>query len=348
MGAVTLQQVAKEVSVSTTSVSDILQRGQRARYRQETVDRVCAAAERMGYQAHAAARLLRQGTNTTLVGVAVRTEVLGRESVNPTVVAIEKAIAARGFQPILIDPAHMVPVNSHAPFPSPDMIAGIISADLAMESEVPEFYRVLTSKLPIVALYPLQAANVNCVTTDRARAMEMAVEHLAALGHERIAFAEIMEPHGVTSAPKVKGWRRGLKKCNLRALPGYEISLTPGRYVAELGYEIAQTLPTLNPRPTALVCGSDEIALSAIRHLSKQGLSLPQDLSIIGFNGSAHGEFSYPSLTTVAQPVEQIASLATQRLLHLVELNRSGKEVRPRQQLVEPLLIERESTARLK
>src|SRR5688572_23733820 len=101
MGAVTLQQVAREVGVSTTSVSDILQRGQRDRYRDETVERVCAAALRMGYQANAAARLLRQ-ESTKIIGIAVRTEVLGRESVNPLVVAVESELTSRGYQPILI------------------------------------------------------------------------------------------------------------------------------------------------------------------------------------------------------------------------------------------------------
>lgn len=343
MSTVTLQQVAKEVGVSTTSVSDILQRGQRDRYRDETVERVIEAAQRMGYQAHAAARLLRQGS-TTLVGIAVRTEVLGRESVNPIVLAVEAELAKRGYQPILIDPSHMVPANSHAPFPSPDMIAGIISADLAMESQVPDFYKILTVRLPIVALYPLHSAHIDCVTTDRARAIEMAVEHLVGLGHRRIAFAEVMRADGVTSAPKMEGWNRARRKYDLEFHPGYEISLPDHGRIRELGEEAAQTLLALKPRPTALVCASDEIALGAIRHLSAQGVRLPAELSIVGFNGSRQGEYTYPALTSVAQPVTQIARVATERLLKLIELKRAGKTWKTCQQMIEPVLVNREST----
>ena len=344
MGAVTLQQVAREVGVSTTSVSDILQRGQRDRYRDETVERVCAAALRMGYQANAAARLLRQ-ESTKIIGIAVRTEVLGRESVNPLVVAVESELTSRGYQPILIDPAHMVPANSHAPFPSPDMIDGIISADLAMESEVPDFYKVLSARLPIVALYPLHSAQIDCITTDRTRAVEIAVEHLVKLGHRRIAFAEIMQLGGVTSEPKTLGWRKACEKWNLKLPAGYEIALPDHGRVIELGKEAAQGLLALKPAPTALVCASDDIALGAIRHLSSLNWRLPRELSITGFNGSLHAEYSYPALTTVAQPVIEIARIAVDRLLHLKELKRTGKSWRPKQYFIEPILVERESTA---
>jgi DNA-binding LacI/PurR family transcriptional regulator len=298
----------------------------------------------MGYQAHAAARMLRQGI-TKLIGIAVRTEVLGRESVNPLVVAVEAELAARGYQPLLIDPIHMMPANSHAPFPSPDLVAGIISADLALETQVPNFYKVLSGRLPIVALYPLQAARIDHVTTDRAQAVEMAVEHLVSLGHHRIAFAEIMNPDGVTSAPKMQGWKNAQLKWSLEAHDGYEVSLSNHGRIPELGCEAAEALLALNPVPTALVCASDDIALGVIRHLSAQGKRLPQELSLIGFNGSARGEYSYPSLTTIAQPVAEIARVATDRLLQLMELKRDGKPWRPRRFLVKPVLLERESTA---
>lgn len=345
MCAVTLQQIARELGVSTTSVSDILQRGQRSRYREETVERVCAAAQRMGYQPNAAARLLRQGA-TKLIGIAVRTDVLGREAVNPLVVAVENEFTARGYQPILIDPAHMVPGNSYAPFPSPSLIAGIISADLALEDQVPDFYKVLTTRIPIVALYPLQSAPIDYVTTDRALAIEMAVEHLVQLGHKRIAFAELNKPMGVTSGPKIEGFRRAKGKWNLEGGPDYELRLTEVAVVRDLGQQAAEKLVALKERPTAVVCGSDEIALMLIRHLSSLGMALPRELSVVGFNGSTHCEYSYPSLTTMAQPVEEIARVTADRLLELIELKRTESAWTPRKHLVAPILVPRESSAR--
>lgn len=344
MGAVTLRQIAKEAGVSTTSVSDILQREKGSRYRPETVERVCATAQRMGYQAHAVARMLRQGT-TKLIGIAVRTQVLGRESVNPIVVAIENELTSRGYQPVLIDPAQMVPANSQAPFPGPGLIAGIISADLALESEVPEFYQFLAALLPIVALYPLLEAPVDFVTTDRTRAIEMAVEHLVKMGHRRIAFAEILQPDAATSAPKIEGWRRAQIKWNLAPQEGYNLGLQVKGELSTWGQETVASIVALNPRPTAVVCGSDEIALGLIRHANKRGMKLPQELSIVGFNGDEHGEYSYPSLTTLAQPVTEIARVATDRMLELIEWKRAGKTWSPEGHLIEPVLVHRESTA---
>jgi DNA-binding LacI/PurR family transcriptional regulator len=350
---VTIREVAKEAQSSITSVSHILRESNGYSYHADTIARVREAADRLGYQAHAAARLLRQ-QQRTIIGIAVRTEILTRPSLNPLIVATERELAAYDYQTTLIDPSQMIPSHSRTPFPSPEMVAGIISADLSMETKVPEFYQALQTKLPVVALYPVKEATVDYVTTDRACAIEMAVQHLVELGHCRIAFAENIERGGVTTISKMRGWKRARTKYALAAEPEYTINLpealsNPSR-ITNAGRYIAAAFAAMKRPATALICTGDEMAMSAMRHLQESGVRVPTDVSVIGFDGVSYGEYISPPLTTIAQPWDEIARCSVQRLIELIEQRRSGAvlpqaEPPPVARLLKPVLVVRSSTA---
>jgi DNA-binding LacI/PurR family transcriptional regulator len=352
MPTVTIREVAKEAQASITAVSHILRGTAGYSYHIDTIARVREAADRLGYQAHAAARLLRQ-QETTIIGIAVRTEILARASINSLVVATERELVAHRYQPTLIDPAQMIPSHSRTPFPSPGMVAGIISADLSMETRVPEFYQALQTKLPVVALYPLKQATVDYVTTDRAGAVELAVQHLVELGHHRIAFAECIERGSITTTSKMRGWKRARTKYALAGEPEYTINLSeelsnPCR-ITNAGQRIAAAFAAMKRPATALICTGDEVAMSAIRHLQESGRRVPADVSVIGFDGVPYGEFISPPLTTIAHPWDEIACCSVRRLIELIERRRSGaaspQAEPPMARLLKPVLIVRSSTA---
>jgi DNA-binding LacI/PurR family transcriptional regulator len=348
MGNVTIRDVAQRAGVSRSSASAVLSGGRRDLFRAATVEKVYAAARELGYQAHAGARLLRQG-QSTLIGLAVRTDILDWHSINSLLTAAHAELVRRGWQPVIVDPEQMVPDKSFAPFPSPEMLAGLISIDMAMENHVPSFYKVLGARLPIVALYPmLREAAVDCVTTDRAAGIEMAFDHLWELGHRRIGFIEVHPWESLTSREKLTGWKRVLRRRNLKPQEAHffpaDALLTP----KERSDRVAKTLLGMSERerPTALICSGDEIALRVLHLWSEAGRRVPDELSLVGFDDVKHAEYSVPALTTVAQPVEAIARAAVERLSTLIELAGQEKTWQPQHRLIAPQLVVRKTTRR--
>jgi DNA-binding LacI/PurR family transcriptional regulator len=347
MANVTIRDVALRAGVSKSSASAVLNGGRRDLFRTSTVEKVYEAARELGYQAHAGARLLRQNKNRgTLIGIATHAEILNWHTVSSMIVSTHAELMQRGYQPVLVIPEQMVPGKSFAPFPSPEMLAGIISIDMTMEHRVPDFYKVLVTRLPVVAVYPIENQLVDCVTMDRERGIEMACEHLAELGHHRVAMAEAGH---YTGKIKTQAWRKASRKLGFESRQEYFIALREEDHPITRGEKAAQTLIAMKQAgkslPTALLCGSDEIALCAMRTLSLAGWSIGHDISLVGFGDERHAQYAVPSLTTVAQPLEAIAQKAVSRLDALIEFSREEKAWSPRQQLVEPWLMVRESTA---
>jgi DNA-binding LacI/PurR family transcriptional regulator len=341
---ITIRDVAMRAGISKSTASDILNGSRRDLFREDTVEKVLDAARELGYQAHAGARSMRQGKRT-LVGIAVRAEMLYLPAISALLVAAHAALMQAGLQPVIVDPEQMVPGASFAPFPSPDMLAGIISVDLAMEEKVPSFYKTLSAKLPIVALYPVQGSAVDCVTTNRCRGIEMAFEHLWELGHRRIAHIESQTSRSLTVTAKITGWKRACRKHKIPSGNQCIIPLDETLPLPERAAEAAHRLLAMKKRtrPSAVICGSDEIALRILQAVSAEGLHVPGDLSLIGFDDMHYASYSVPPLTTVAQPVTAIATAAVQRLRALIELDNAGKSWTPRQQLIAPQIVVRET-----
>src|SRR5579862_7114361 len=113
MARATIREVAREAGVSISSVSRFLSGDYR--YRPETEERINQAALRLGYRAHAAARMLRQ-QSTNLVGIAVQAWLMSDPVVGSLVVQAQKELEQRGYQPILVEPAHMAPLAGNDVF----------------------------------------------------------------------------------------------------------------------------------------------------------------------------------------------------------------------------------------
>lgn len=342
MGSVTIRDVAREAEVSITTVSQILRENSRYQFHPNTVERVREAAERLGYQAHAAARLLRQ-QETKMIGLAVRLTV--HPHLNRLLVAVHDELMQRGYDAVLCEPNQLIPTHSHAPFPSPEMLAGILSLDLSLEQAVPDFYEMLQRKLPLIALYPVASPEVQTVCTDMAHGIELAVEHLVNLGHRSIAFTSFVKTEFPSDYIKVDGWTRAIKKYKLARGCAHIVPVHHTNTLIELGPIIAQHLKTLQPRPTALVTVSDEVALSAMGAIQAMGWRVPEDISITGYDGIDFGLYCNPSLTTVAQPVREVAHSAVDRMLRLVRKTNVEAYDGPMKQWIAPTLVVRRSTA---
>ncbi len=163
-----------------------------------------------------------------------------------------------------------------------------------------------------------------------------AVDHLIALGHRDIwLIGGSIGTH--SSGEREAGWRHALREAGLS--PGHAIS---GSYHRDHGRAAARQLLSLpaGDRPTALLAGSDEIALGLIEVFRDAGLRVPQDISIVGYDETPFSGLIAPALTTVRQPVAEIGQQAFETLHALIE----GQEVAPETRFPVSLIV-RGSTA---
>ena len=164
-----------------------------------------------------------------------------------------------------------------------------------------------------------------------------ATEHLVGLGHERIAV--IGGPSDLLcSRARVDGYRTAMSSAGLKVRQGYVRS---GDFLSPAGYRETLALLDLPQPPTAIFACADQMALGAYEALYERGLRTPDDMSIVGFDDLDEARWAVPPLTTVRQPLTEMAGMATRMLLALI----AGEEVEStRVELATPLVV-RSSTA---
>jgi LacI family transcriptional regulator, repressor for deo operon, udp, cdd, tsx, nupC, and nupG len=198
-------------------------------------------------------------------------------------------------------------------------------------------YRVLQERgVPFVCMnggFDDVAAPV--FSTDDFLAAELAVDHLVILGHTRIGMAA--GPAGNTPADRrVEGFLAAARR---RDLSSQDVPVVRVSYSAEGGQRAAEQL--LDRGVTALVAGSDEMALGIVRTVKRRGLTTPVDVSVVGYDDSRLLEFVDPPLTTVRQPVLRLASEIARAVVALV----SGRDTEVGEMFFDPELVVRASTS---
>jgi DNA-binding LacI/PurR family transcriptional regulator len=202
-------------------------------------------------------------------------------------------------------------------------------------------YRALVERrLPIV-LVNGYAADIDApyISTDDAAAAELAVQHLRALGHTRIGLA-VGPERFVPAVRKIAGFRRAM--ADLAAPDELESWIEQSIFSVEGGQ--AAALRLVERGCTAVVCGSDLMALGAIRGVRSLGLDVPHDVSVVGYDDTAFVAFTDPPLTTVHQSVQAMAEAAVQSLIDEI----AGQPAPRAEYVFRPELVVRGSTTRVR
>ncbi len=337
----TVQDVARAAGVSTATVSRALNLPDSVR--PALRNKVHAAVERLGYVAHAGARamsLRRSGT----VGVVVPT--------------VDNAIFARGLQAfqvrmaqaqqvVLLAFSDYDPVQEEAQAQAL-LARGVDALALTGISQRPELLARLAQRgLPWVhtGTFPAPAGTA-CVGFCNRAAMARAVQYLLDLGHRRIGMVAGITAHNDRAADRVAGVRGALAQAGLRLAP---------RHLVESAYTVgdarAATRVLLDAtgtgasaaRPSALLCGNDVLAFGALLECAAQGLDVPRDISVVGFDDLDLARQWRPALTTVHVPTELMWTLAADYLLARLD----GSVVAPVQREIGVELVVRASSARV-
>ena len=196
--------------------------------------------------------------------------------------------------------------------------------------------RVAHAKLKTVVV----DRNVSGIAADRVRidhagGARLAVEHLLALGHRRIACLSGPSSFAASRA-RVAGWRKALARAGVTPDPSW---LLEGDFSAAAGYELAHKLLARSP-VTAIFASNDLLAIGALRAAAERGRSVPSLLSVIGFDGIDLGAFTYPPLTTVGCSIRGIGVEAARLLIDRI----AGRAPDTVDHVVKPEIILREST----
>jgi LacI family transcriptional regulator len=173
------------------------------------------------------------------------------------------------------------------------------------------------------------------VRIDHQAGARLAVDHLLALGHRRIACLAGPSSFAVSRA-RVAGWRKALLRAGVRPEDGW---LLEGDFRAADGHDLTRRL-LARGKVTAVFASNDLLGIGALRAAAELGLPVPKSLSIIGFDGIEMGAFTYPALTSVGYPIRAIGETAATVLIDRI----AGRRTEVCEVVVVPAIIVREST----
>jgi len=175
---------------------------------------------------------------------------------------------------------------------------------------------LIRRKLPFVVIgKPSKLENVNWVDNDNQEACYNATEHLIKQGHRNIGFIGGDFTY-VFMCERFKGYKRALDHYNIRFNKEY---LSLGDFLEEGGYSAMKKLLELNSIPTAIVAADDLMAFGAMRAIKEHGLSIPEDIAIVGFNDTPLANFTDPTLSSVEIFVHELGYNASEILINHLE-----------------------------
>lgn len=179
-------------------------------------------------------------------------------------------------------------------------------------------------EIPLVVLNrPVESVQVmNFVPDDQSGAYRL-TEYLVQQGHRHIAIIEGKQGFKSTQARR-DGYREALRKHGISVPKAYYVS---GNYDLESGHAAMSKLLELPDRPTAVFCCNDDMALGAVKAVTERGLSVPEDISVAGFDDHLFSAFMSPALTTVRRPIEELSRAGAETLLKFIETKHSEKSV---------------------
>lgn len=194
--------------------------------------------------------------------------------------------------------------------------------------------------IPLVFLDTgVPSPGVSCVRIDYSRGIDMAVDHLIKLGHERIGF--ISGPMRLASARmRYKAFMESAARDHLDANPKL---IQEGNHRVDGGHEAMQRILASGARPTAVLASNDLTAIGAMGAITEAGLRVPEDISVVGYDDIQLSAFTMPPLTTVRLPRSEIASAAFHALFHAMQAGKP-KPVQGEEHMVLPGFVTRKST----
>jgi|SRR5579863_638239 len=328
---ISLRTLGEYLNLSPATISLVLNNAPGVRsIPQETRDRVIEAAARFDYRPSFFARSLRK-RQTYTIGVLVPE--LSDNYATQLLASMEEFLIEEGYFYLVASHRRKADlIEEYARLLMDRAVEGFILIDTLLEKSLP---------LPVVSVAGhRRIEGVTNVVLDQRRAAEQALRHLYQLGHRKIAFMRGVS-HSSDADDRWECLMSEARHLNLVPPPELTVQLQFQGVTPELGFLPTHELLDRNVDFSALVCYNDVSAIGAIRAMVDRGLRVPGDVSVVGFDDIQGAAFHNPSLTTIRQPLTQMAVVAARILLQRIRGQASFPDTVP----IMPELVIRESTA---
>lgn len=328
----TIRDVARKAGLSVATVSAVL--NNKPGVSEAAREKVLESIRELNYRPNRIARALSKN-RSSIVGILVPS--IDNPFFPQVVKSIEDVFSRNHFVTLVGNTEGSV---ERTLYYIKTMLGGWVDGlivSMTWEMNQPEVLEMLhSSGVPIVGLAGARVIpGVDAVIPDDRKGAYEAVRYLISLGHRRIGFLGVIDSQ--TTQLRLEGYKDALAEGGISF--DDELVILGRSYENADGYMLAKAFLQRVPRPTALFCFNDVMALGALAALHEEGISIPGQMSIMGFDDTA-GSYSYPQLTSVALPKAEMGFLAASRLLERIE----GKGGGPQVIRVKPKLVIREST----
>ena len=329
----TIHDVAAKADVSIKTVSRVL--NNEPTVRNSTRDRVLQAALALNYEPHPLARGLK-GRRTRSIGLLYENP-QEFSYVQKALEGVFDACRSRKLSLLLRPCPQEVSIDDVRQFVLQTRVDGLVLlAPLGDRPDIAAMLKELETPMARVSPGVTDAGAISVNPRDR-EASEMLTEHVLSCGHRRVGFIQGDPRHG-SSHKRLRGFRACLRR---HGHVSDERLIAQGYFTFDSGKSAAHRLLGERPRPTAIIAGNDDMAAGAIVAARELGLDVPRDISVVGFDDSPIASHTWPPLTTMRQPISEMASTAAFCLIdHL-----AGAEEGPGNREFDCEIVLRESLA---
>ncbi len=328
----TIRDVAKEANVSVTTVSRVI--NNQPLVSEETRQRVLDAIDKLGFHPNAVARSL-VNKKTHIVGLLIPD--ISNSFFSEVVRGMEDVASMHDYHVILCNTDQQLLTEARCvEVLREKQVDGLI---FMSEQVTPQHESVFeSSRLPVVlASTRDEHGRFPAVYVDGLNSSQAAVEHLISLGHTRIACISGPLKDLIAGKPRFDGYRQALAKFDIPFDPKLA---QEGDFRFESGYRAMKRILQLPNPPTAVFAGSDEMAAGAINAALDSGLSVPGEISVVGFDNIRLAGMIRPKLTTIAQPMYEMGATAMGMLVEVM----AGRVLKKTDVMLPGQLIIRDST----
>ncbi|WP_239618933.1 LacI family DNA-binding transcriptional regulator [Cohnella mopanensis] len=328
--ATNIRDVAKAAGVSVATVSKVL--NGYTTVNANTKERVLQFVKELQFRPNSAARSL-VGRRSMTIGIFL-TAGLAHPFFIQILSGMEQALKSKGYDLIYLAQLSWNKEYSFVRHCQSRNVEGVVV--FGFQHEDMNFNELVESGIPALFIdLDVREKRAGFISSDNQEAVKRVVDYLVGLNHRHISFIS-GNKDSYASRYRLEGYRAGLADAELPYRDDY---VAEGDYTREAGYDAMNRLLALSEPPTAVVCCSDMSAVGAMEAIAEAGLSVPEDISIVGFDDIEIASLVRPALTTVRQDRITIGRKSIELLDELI----NDSELRPTETIVPTEFIIRDS-----